>query len=134
MLAGTAVAQDAETLATAAMAMVSDEKHAWVLLRHHLDVDIVVVSFAGLSGAPEATDDLDNFLNFVDLAASLSPSVSVHDINPFFNRTSFVTAKGTFALDAQGALYTRPTPYICFSNKRACGFVLFPNDDQQIQA
>ncbi len=141
MLAGTtfAVAQDEEKLALAALAMVSDEQHAWVLLRHHLDVDVVVVSFAGFSGASSseaADDDLDRFLDFVNLAALLPPSV-YDTINNPFNRTSFLTAKGTFALDAQGTLLRTIYMYVfVFSppTRERVGIMLFPIDDQQIQA
>jgi hypothetical protein len=116
------VAQDEKKLALAAMAMVSDEKHAWVLLRHHLDVDIVVVSFAGLSGASEATDDVDSILHFVNLAASLSPSVYDTDVINPFNRTAFLTTKGTVALDAQGkyTLHTRPDPTLSSATYLLC--------------
>jgi len=99
-LSSTTVAHDREMAAMAALAMISSEGSAWHVLRH-LDVEYVVVSFAGISGTggghSEGGDDMDNFMGFVDLAAS-APAASY--LQPL-NRTMFLNSKGRVAIDKQ---------------------------------
>ena len=82
--------------------MISSEERAWALLRR-LDVEYVVVSFAGLSGVggghDEGSDDVDNFMNFVNLSASLSDA----DLDlRAVDQSSFLNGSGRFTLGKEG--------------------------------